>query len=137
MTEQDIHDALADDEEFAATFTLRNGGEVGLTPRGVFVAQNGEITNVDAEAITEIVRETYDWFLIVMSFVLVGFGAMTLERNVLAGIGFAAFGVGNFYLTYRKRNPIRIHVRGRRRPITVRAEDPERAYAAMESLLSE
>lgn len=137
MTEQDIHDGLADDEEIEATFPLRNGGEVGLAQGRMVVSQSGEVTTVDAEAITEIVRETYDWFLVVMSFVLVGFGAYTLERNALGGLAFAAAGVANLYLTYRKRNPVRVHVKGRRRPITVRAEEPERLYAAMETALSE
>jgi len=130
-------DALADDETVRERLALRTGGSVALTDDRLLVAADDELTSVSLDDVAEVTVEDFDYFLAVLSAVLVGWGLYSTQRNVALGLGFAAFGAVSLYWTYRKRGKARIKVVGRPKPISVFPADPAAFYDALEPLLAE
>lgn len=137
MTEHIVDDALEANETLERSYPLRNGGTLGLTRDYLIVSEDDEPIRVGATDIVEVSLQSIDWFLIVMSVVIVGFGVLTASRSMLGAVAFVAIGVVNFYITYRKRGAIRITVKGRRKTLTVRPEEPREVYNGMKPLLAE
>jgi hypothetical protein len=129
-------EALEENEMAQAEFSLRRGGVVGLTSDYILVFRDGEMIRVSLNQVTEVILDSIDWFLVVMSVVIIGFGVVSLDRSILGGLIFVTIGIVNFYLTYRKRGALRIRVTDRRKPMTIRPEDPQAVYDALEPLLS-
>ena len=133
----DAPDGAIEDETLRDEFPLRHGGTVGLTDEYVLVARDGETIRITADRITEATLDSIDWFLVTMGVVIVGFGVVSFERSVPGGLAFVAAGLGSLYLTYRRRDALRIGVTDRRKPVTIYPEDPRTVYDALEPLLAE
>ncbi|NIS37148.1 MAG: hypothetical protein GWN07_39945, partial [Actinobacteria bacterium] len=71
-------------------------------------------TSVHLETIDEVTIQSFDYFLGLLSAVLVGFGLLSIERNLLGAAFFVAFGLASLYWTYRKRGQVQLHLRERR-----------------------
>ncbi|WP_321112659.1 hypothetical protein [Halorussus salinisoli] len=130
-------DALADGETVRERLALRTGGSVALTDDRLLVSADDELTSVAFDDVTEVTVEDFDYFLGVLSAVLVGWGLYSTQRNAALGLGFAAFGGVSLYWTYRKRGKARIKVVGRPKPISVFPADTEAFYDALEPLMAE
>lgn len=114
---------------------LRRGGRVGVTDDRVLVVRSGETTSVELGTIAEITVQSFDWFLGILSTVLVGFGVLSLERNVVGGLLFAAFGIASFYWTYRKRGQVQLHLHNRRKAVTFSLDATDEFRDAMDTAL--
>lgn len=130
----DEHDI---DESVEYQTSLRSGGWLVLTAVELVVMDGDEPVRVKLENVVEVTIESIDWFLVVLSLTLIGFGFYATTRNVLGGLTFTAIGAASLYLTYRKRDRIRIRVHNRPKPITVYSEDADAFYAAMERTLDQ
>lgn len=98
--------------------SIRRGGRVGVTDDRVIIVRDDGTESVRLEAIAEVTVQTFDWFLAILSVVLIGFGLLSLRRSVLGGLAFTAFGVGSFYWTYRKRGKVQLHLHQSRKAVT-------------------
>jgi hypothetical protein len=125
-----------DGERFEFTTDLRRGGWVGITSSSLVVATD-EQYRVAADDIQEVTFEDVDWFVGILGLVIVGYGLYSIQFDALFGLGFAAIGVGSLYLTYRKRNRVRIRVVGRPKPLTVYPESMEPLRQALEPVLAQ
>lgn len=125
-----------DGERFEFTTDLRRGGWVGVTSSSLVVA-DGEQYRVAADDIQEVTFEDVDWFVGILGLVVVGYGVYSLQFDVLFGLAFAAVGLGSLYLTYRKRNRVRIRVVGRPKPLTVYPEAMEPFRQALDPILAQ
>lgn len=123
-------------EEFEFRTDLRRDGWVGLTS-SVLVVSTDERYRVDAADIQEVTLEAVDWFVGVLGLVIVGYGLYSIQFDAVLGAAFAAVGVGSLYLTYRKRDRVRIRVVGRPKPLTLYPESPEAFRRALEPLLAD
>lgn len=132
----DVADALAEHERVRERLPLRTGGAVALTDDRLLVAADGSVTRIDIDEVAEITVEDVDWFLGVLSALLVGYGIYSISRNVALGLAFAVFGAGSLYWTYRKRGKARIKVAGRSKPLSVFPADTGAFSAAMEAALA-
>jgi hypothetical protein len=128
-----LSEAVGDDE-LRERLPLRTGGAVALTDDHLLVSADGEITRIALDDVVEVTIEAFDWFLAVLSVLLVGYGLYSVPKNALLGGAFAAFGAGSLYWTYRKRGKARIKVADRPKPISVFPADTEAFAAAMEPL---
>jgi outer membrane protein assembly factor BamB len=111
--------------------SIRGGGRVGVTDERVLVARPDEITSVHLGTIREVTIQAFDWFMGVLSVVLVGFGLLSFDRSVLGGLLFVAFGLGNLYWTYRKRGQVQLHLHNRRKAITFSLDADDEFQAAL------
>lgn len=132
-----VPDDAIGNETLRGEFSLRPGGTVGLTDEHVLVARDDETLRIGADRIVEVTLDRIDWFLVTMGVVIVGFGVLSIGRSVPGGLAFVGAGLASLYLTYRRRDALRIDVTDRRKPVTVYPEDPEAVYDALEPLLSE
>jgi hypothetical protein len=127
-------EAVGDDETVSQRLSLRTGGSVALTDDHLLVSADGEVTRIALDDVAEVTIEAFDWFLGVLSVLLVGYGLYSIPRSALLGVAFAAFGAASLYWTYRKRGKARIRVAGRPKPISVFPADTEAFAAALEPL---
>lgn len=133
----DTH-ARAGHDTPSESFALRRGGSLTLTPDGIYVDRPDEDTiRVDHGNVIEIQYESVDWFVAILSVVLVGFGLYSTPRDVLLGLAFAAAGAVSLYLTYRKRDKLSFKVSGRAKPLLVYPENAERVYRTLGALVAE
>lgn len=116
--------------------TETRGGALGLTDDRVLVVGE-EAVSVPFENVREVTVQSLDWYLIVLSVVLVGIAAVVFPDNPLLGVAFALFAVGNVWWTYRKRNRVRVKTHSRPRPVTFYVDDPDTLYDALERALSD
>ncbi|WP_276302159.1 hypothetical protein [Halorussus lipolyticus] len=128
-----LSDAVGDDE-IRERLPLRTGGTVVVTDDRLLVSADDEITSIALDDVAEVTIEAFDWFLAVLSVLLVGYGLYSIPRSVLLGGAFAVFGAGSLYWTYRKRGKARIKVADRPKPISVFPADTAAFADALESL---
>lgn len=117
---------------------LRTGGHLGLTDDRLLLANEGDADDTESialDAVAEITVESFDWFLGVLSVALVGFGVVSLPRNVVLGAIFALLGVASLYRTYRRRGEVAAHVNGRAKPRRFYPADVAGFQAAVAPLL--
>lgn len=114
---------------------LRRGGRVGVTDDRVIVVRDGGTKVVELPAIAEVTVQSFDWFLGLLSALLVGFGVLSLERSVIGGVLFAAFGLASLYWTYRKRGKVQLHLHGRRKAVTFSLDETEAFREALGAAL--
>lgn len=114
---------------------LRRGGRVGVTDDRVIVLRSGETTSVELGTIAEITVQSFDWFLGILSAVLVGFGVLSFDRSVVGGLLFLAFGLASLYWTYRKRGQVQLHLHNRRKAVTFSIEETDAFRDAMDTAL--
>lgn len=131
-----LSDALAESETVRERLPLRTGGSVAVTDDHLLVAADDEVTRVALDDVAEVTIEDFDFFLAVLSAVLVGWGLYSVPRNAPLGIAFAAFGALSLYWTYYKRGKVSIAVAGRAKPVSVFPTDPEEFYDALEPLVA-
>lgn len=124
-----------DGEQFDYRADLRHGGWAGVTSSSLVVSTDEEY-HIDAEAIEEVTVEDFDYFVGLLGVVLVGYGVYSLQANALFGLAFTGVGLGSLYLTYRKRDRVRIRVVGRPKPLTVYPTSTGAFTAALEPLLA-
>lgn len=132
----DVTDALADREQVRERFPLRTGGSVALTDDRLLVAAGESVIRIDRDDIAEITVEGFDWFLGLMSVLLVGWGLYSTQRSLALGLAFATFGAGSLYWTYHKRGKARIKVAGRPKPVSVFPADTGAFTEAMEAAVA-
>lgn len=136
MTDQ--HDAPElEDDAIERIFPLRHGGALGIAREYLIIARKSKTIRVNADDVVEVSLQPIDWFLVVMSVVIAGFGVLTANRSAIGGVAFVAFGVLNLYWTYRKRGAIRISVEGKRKTVTFRPEEPREAFVGLKPLLGD
>lgn len=110
---------------------IRRGGRVGLTDDRVLVVRPGETTSVHLGTIREVTIQSFDWFMGLLSAVLVGFGVLSFDRSVLGGLLFVAFGLGSLYWSYRKRGQVQLHLHERRKAVTFSIDATDEFQAAL------
>lgn len=132
----DATEALEPDETVRERLPLRTGGAVVVTDDRLLV-ESDELTRVDLDDVAEVTVEDFDWFLGVLSALLVGYGLYSVPRNAALGLAFAAFGGASLYWAYRKRGKARVRVVGRPKPISVFPADAAAFYDALEPVLVE
>ena len=128
-------------EELRAGEALRfttetRGGVLGLTDDRVLVVGD-ESVSVPFENVREVTVQSIDWYLIVLSVVLLGVAAVLFPDDPLLAVAFALFAVGNVYWTYRKRNRVRVKTHSRPRPVTFYVDEPQVLYDALEGTLDD
>lgn len=112
---------------------LRDGGWVGVTPESLAVVhRNEDPVYVEFEYVETIRVEPLDWFLVLMSLALVGFGLFSIPRNLLAGVGFCVAGGVSLYITYGRRDRVRISAEGEVDDLTIYPEDVEALKGALD-----
>ncbi|MFB6255097.1 MAG: hypothetical protein ABEI06_10865 [Halobacteriaceae archaeon] len=108
---------------------LRRKEIIDIGPEDVVIrSKNDQPIRIEYDNITEISHKRMDWFLMVLSAVVVVFGILSLRRTILGGIAFLAFGLISIYWTYRKRQEIKIFVTDRGKPITIYPDDGVKCY---------
>ncbi|WP_435346731.1 hypothetical protein [Haloarchaeobius sp. HRN-SO-5] len=112
---------------------LRGGGWVGVTPDRLVVAHPGEdAVYVDYDDVATIRVEPIDWFLVVMSLALVGFGLLSLQRNLLGGVAFAVAGGISLYFTYGRRGRVNVSAEGESKTLKFFPEDVDELKRALD-----
>lgn len=132
----DASDALDANETVRDRLPLRTGGSVAVTDERLLVNADEELTTVALDDVAEVTVEEFDWFLGVLSALLVGYGLYSIPRSLPLGLGFAGFGAASLYWTYRKRGKARIKVVGRPKPISVFPADTGAFYDALEPFVT-
>jgi len=129
---------IPDDHETAYEGALRRGGRITVTEERVLVDRpDDESVTVPVAGIVDVTLQDVDWFLVVMSLGLVGFGLASVGRNLPLAAGFVVAGLVSTALTYRKRGALRIGVAGETRPLRCFPADATACYDALESVLGE
>lgn len=134
MTLDRLQSAVPAGEALRYHGDLRTGGTVGLTDERLLVADEAEVS-VELDTIEEVTVETLDWFLVVLSVLLVGFGVYATREHLLGGVAFALFGLASCYWTYRNRNEVLVRVRGRATPLRLYPAETEPFRTALERAL--
>jgi len=111
---------------------LRHGGDVAVTEDRVLVQSADELVSVPYENVSEVSHEQFDWFIGLISAVLVAFGVYGLTQNPLVGAFFVLAGLWSLQRSYRHRDLVRVHAHNRPKPIEFYPEDVDDLYAALE-----
>lgn len=134
MGSQRLQAVVPDGEALRYTAMARSGESIGLTDDRLLVVDE-ESTSVEYGSIEEVTMQEVDWFVGFLSVALVGFGALSLQRNALAGGGFVLAGLVSGYLVYRKRGKVQVNVRNRPKPLSFYLDDPETFLTRLEERL--
>jgi hypothetical protein len=132
----DVTEALERGESVRERLPLRTGGAVAVTDDSLLVSADEELTRVELDEVAEITVQDFDWFLAILSGLLVGYGLYSVPQSATIGFAFAGFGAASLYWTYRKRGKARIKVAGRSKPISVFPADTGAFTDAMEPALA-
>lgn len=125
------------DEDIVEKYPLRNGGTLACGNDALYVLRDDEdAIRVSTDDIVEVQYDDIDWFLVILSLALAGFGLYSTGRDVLLGLGFAAAGVVSLYLTYRKRAKLTFKVSGRPKPLDVYPEGGRKTYEALDPFVA-
>lgn len=119
-----LRSRLSDGERLRYDASLREGGVVGITDDRLVVVSDPSVS-VPLENVREIKIEAFDWFLGVLSVVLVGFGVYSLRMHVLGGLAFAAAGLASLYRTYRRRGRVIVELHSDATPIDFFVEETD------------
>lgn len=114
---------------------LRGGGRVGVTDARVIVVRESGTTSVHHETIAEVTIQSFDWFIALLSAVLVGFGVLSFRRSLIGGLLFVAFGLASLYWSYRKRGQVQLHLHNRRKAVTFSMAATREFRSALETAL--
>lgn len=115
--------------------SLRTGGEIAVTEKRLLVRTADEQTSVPYTNVSEVINESFNWFLAIISGALVLFGLYGLGQNPLIGAGFTVAGLWSLYRLYGQRNRVRIHTHSQAKPVEVFPEDVETLYDELESAI--
>lgn len=127
-------DASESDRKPATRFETgtRFGGWVGLTDEALLLARDDECVRVALDDVAQVTVEEYDYFLAVLSAILVGFGLWYARQHPTALL-FSLAGLASGYRVYRHRGEVTVHVRDRPRPIRFHPRDLDGFLTAVES----
>jgi hypothetical protein len=134
MADDRLRSAVPDGEALRYEGRLRRGGRVGLTDeRLLFVRDDGDPpTSVELVGVESVELQDFDWYLAVLSVLLVGFGAVSTTRNPLAGVAFGLVGLASLALTYRKRDRAVVRLHSRAKPVELYPDDASGFYDALD-----
>lgn len=111
---------------------LRPDGTLEVTDEALIVRRDGDPIRVTLDDVVEVSLASFDYFLGFLSVAIIGFGILSLERNVLVALGFVVVGVASLYRTYRRRGQLTFRVQGRAKPLTIYPEHAQAVYDALE-----
>jgi hypothetical protein len=122
-------------DEFAGNLTRRTSlrlsdGWVGFDDEALYLDRDDERTKLSFENISELSFRDTDYFIVVLSLVLVGFGLWFLSKSPLS-ILFTVVGLASLYRLYTHRNELIVRASGRAKPLTFHPEDPDAFYEAL------
>ena len=123
---------VADGSTVRESHPLRGGGTLEVTDDDVVVTRNGESVHVDIDRVVEVSYASFDYFLSILSLALVGFGVVSLQRNVPVALFFVVAGAASLYRTYGRRGQLKFRVKGRAKPLTVYPVHAEAVYDGLE-----
>lgn len=134
MTYDELQTAVPEGEALRFTNTLRTDEHIGLTDARMLIVTD-EVTSIEYDRIEEVTFQSIDWFLVVSSVLLVGFGVYATQMNVLGGLVFVLFGLASLYRTYGKRGEMLVQVRGRAKPLRLYPDDLPEFQRAVEKAI--
>lgn len=135
MTADRLRDRLDEGEALRHESSLRDGGRLGVTDDRLLVASAEETVSVPLENVGEITIQSFDWFMAILSAVLVVIAVPAGRNNLLVGVAFVAAALANLYLTYRKRDRVRVAMHTRDKPLTLYPADVDATRDALEAAL--
>ncbi|MFB6221687.1 MAG: hypothetical protein ABEH90_09660 [Halolamina sp.] len=107
-----------------------SAGWVGFDDAALYLEEDGRRTRVAFENVTEVAYRDTDYFIAVLSLVLVGFGLWFVPRTP-AALLFSLIGVASLYRLYRHRGEVVVRASGRAKPLTFHPEDGGEFYDAL------
>lgn len=105
-------------------------GWAGFDDDALYVEREGERTRVAFDDLSELAYRDVDYFVVVLSIVLVGFGLWFVQRNP-AALLFTLVGAASLVRLYRHRGELVIRVTGRAKPLTFHPADAPAFYDAL------
>lgn len=105
-------------------------GWAGFTADALFVERGGERIRVDFDNITQLSYRDTDYFIVVLSVVLVGFGLWFVPESPFSLL-FSVAGLASLYRLYRHRGEVVVRVTDRPKPLTFHPEDGGAFYDAL------
>jgi len=130
MSDDPLVAAVPEGEALRYSGGLRPGGRVGLTDERLLVVRE-ETTSVALSGIEAVEMEDFDYFVGLLSLLLVGVGIWGLTRNPPLGLLFAAAGTASLYVSYRKRSKATVRVHDRAKPLVLYPADASAFYDAL------
>lgn len=120
-TDPDLGDAASLDLHRQAPLRVGDGW-AGFDDEALYVERDGERVRVDFENVTEFSYRDTDYFVVVLSVVLVGFGVWFV-RETPASLLFSLAGIASLYRLYRRRGELVVRVADRPKPLSFHPED--------------
>jgi hypothetical protein len=132
MADSRLRSVVLEGERLRYSGSLRGGGVVGLTEERLLVVRESESdpTSVELRNVDSVDFQDFDYFVGVLSALLVAFGAVTALSNLLGGVAFGAAGLASLYLGYRKRDRAMVRTHSRPKPLALYPEDAGEFYDA-------
>lgn len=136
MSSDQLRDVVPEGEALRYTSELRTGGVIGLTDDRLLILRGDDPpVSVEHRDVDDVEFQDFDYFVGVLSVVLVGFGILSTRRNLVAGIGLAAAGVVSLYVSYRKRDRAMVNTHSRPKPLVLYPVDASTFYDAYDRRL--
>lgn len=105
-------------------------GWTGFDGEALYVERDGERVRVAFANVTELSYRDTDYFIAVLSLVLVGFGVWFLRESPFSLL-FSVVGVASLYRLYRHRGEVVVRVADRPKPLTFHPEAGGGFYDAL------
>lgn len=110
-------------------------GWVGFDDEALYLERDGTRTRVAFGDVTELSYQDMDYFILVLSLVLVGFGLWFVGRTP-ASLLFSVVGVASFARLYRRRGTLVVRASGRAKPLAFHPADAGEFYDALGEALN-
>lgn len=107
-----------------------SNGWAGFDEEALYLEREGERTRVAYEHVSEIAYRDLDYFVVVLSAALVGFG-IWFVRETPASLLFSLVGLGSLVRLYRHRGELVVRASGRPKPLTFHPADAPAFYDAL------
>lgn len=105
-------------------------GWAGFDDEALYLERDDERTRVAFEHVSELSYRDTDYFVVVLSVVLVGFGLWFVPRTP-ASLLFSAVGVASLVRLSRRRGELVVRASGRAKPLAFHPEDAGAFYDAL------
>ena len=105
-------------------------GWAGFDDEALYVERDGERIRVGFEQVTELSYRDTDYFVAVLSVVLVGFG-LWFVRESPASLLFSLVGLASLFRLYRRRGTVVVRVADRPKPLAFHPTDGGAFYDAL------
>lgn len=128
-TEDDADAGASPDLRWRTSLRLTDGW-VGFDDDALYLRRGDELARVAFENVVDVAYEDYDYFLLVLSLVLVGFGLWFVSDDP-ASLLFSLAGLGSLWRLYRRRGAVTVRVRNRARQLTFYPVDGTAFYDAL------